>query len=480
MLGQGPPLFDRVPTLIAGVDRRQLEGRTPSSHQVFVPLALDPRAILDNVLNLLPETRQVVVVLGDSSLERFWRGQLERDFAPYERRVTIRILNPPSIDQMRREIEALPKKSAILYGTLSVDRAGLPHEDDEGLAALHAAARVPLFSPFESQLGRGIVGGPLVSIEDEARRSAAVARKILGGEAIAAIAVAPPTAAKYLYDWRELRRFHIDLSRLPPGSGVRFRPPSLWEAYRKPAMIALGVVLVESLLLAALLAQHSRRRRAEARVHALNRRLMTAQEDERKLIARELHDDLSQRLARLSIDAARIEYAASVPVDGPRTSPMREELAQLSEDVHALAYQLHPTTLDDLGLADALRVECERFSRLESIPIAFDSGAALHEVSRETALCLFRVAQEALRNVARHARARTVSISCQPTGQGLRVVLSDDGVGFEPGRERRRPSLGLASMRERLELIGGSFDIESAPGRGTTVSAWAPLEPAPE
>jgi signal transduction histidine kinase len=335
-----------------------------------------------------------------------------------------------------------------------------------------------MFGGFESQLGHGTVGGPLLSVADEGRRSAAVALRILGGESVESLTVPPAATEKYTYDWRELHRWKIPERRLPPASSVRFRPPSLWEAYRRPLLAGLAVLGLQALLIAGLLAQRAHRHRAEEQVRALNRRLLTAQEDERKVLARELHDDFSQRLARLSIDAARLEYAAAVPLDGARHAPMREELARLSEDVHALAYQLHPSTLDDLGLAEALKVECDHFSRLEAIPVRLDLGQPPPEPSREAALCLFRVAQEGLRNVKRHARASAVDLSCRSEGRGTRMTLRDDGAGFDPD-ESRRPSLGLAGMRERAALVGGRVEVRSAPGRGTTIAVWVPDESGP-
>lgn len=470
-------LFASVPTLIMGLDRRQVPVAL-APNQLAVAIDVDPPALVANILRLLPETTRIAVVLGNSPLERFWRATVEREVAPYAVRVTFEWFNGLGLDEMRRRAAQMPPHSAILYGTLVVDAAGVSHEGDEGLKILCAAAKAPIFGGFEHQLGQGIVGGPLISVAREGRRSAGVALGILRGENPATIQVPPPEPVQNLFDWRELERFRIAEKTLPPGSTVRFRPPSLWAAYRRPALIALGVVALQAMLIAGLLAQRAERRRAEEQIHALNRRLMTAQEDERKLIARELHDDLSQRLARLSIDAARIEYAAALPVEGrAQQAPMREELARLSEDVHALAYQLHPSTLDELGLVEALKVESERFARLESIPVALDTGTALPEPSRDTALCLFRIAQEGLRNVARHARAQSVSLSLRPTADGLRMVLRDDGVGFALAPRRGRPSLGLASMRERVELIGGRLEVDSAPGRGTSITAWAPLAP---
>jgi signal transduction histidine kinase len=151
-------------------------------------------------------------------------------------------------------------------------------------------------------------------------------------------------------------------------------------------------------------------------------------------------------------------------------------LVRLSEDVHALSYRLHPALLEDLGLTAALKAECERFSRQESVSVGVKLEEIPAEIPSDTGLCLFRVTQEALRNVVRHARAPAAEVSLRPLDGGLQLAVADTGVGFDSGRQRQRPSLGLASMRERVRLLGGELDVESAPGHGTTVLAWVPLE----
>jgi signal transduction histidine kinase len=465
-------LFPSVPLLITGLDERRLAELPPGPNQVVSAIRLDPADIVESILEVLPGTRRLAMVLGDSPLEKFWRMQLEREFAAFAGRVHFTWLNTLPLEEMRRAVATLPPGSAVLYGTLNVDAAGVPHEEHAGLTAIRAATNAPVFGVFESQLGKGIVGGPLVSITDEGKRSAEVALAILGGKPVGAIVVPPRVPTRDLYDWRELHRWGIDVRRLPPGSEIRFRPPSVWEAYRRQALIGFGIVAVEAALIAALLAQRRRRRRVEERVRALNRRLITAQEDERSAIARELHDDLSQRLARLSIDAARLERSPGG--DPAATAEIRGELSNLSRDVHALAYQLHPSTLEDLGLTEALRIECERVARLEALPVRLHASESSPELSKDAALCLFRVAQEALRNAARHARASAVDLSLETENGGARLAISDDGGGFDPAAYRGRPGLGLASMRERVELLGGTIDIRSAPGRGTTIDAWAP------
>jgi PAS domain S-box-containing protein len=219
------------------------------------------------------------------------------------------------------------------------------------------------------------------------------------------------------------------------------------------------------------------RRQAERTARDLSGRLIHAQEAERARLARELHDDITQRLARLAIDAGRAAMADTA--NGELIRDVRDGLIRLSEDVHSLSYQLHPALLEDLGLADALKAECERFAQQELIPIKSSVETIPRGIPFDTGLCLFRVTQEALRNVARHARARAAAVSLRSAKGGLELAVTDSGVGFNlHNGHRHRPSLGLASMRERVRLVGGVLDIESAPGHGTSVVAWVPLNVA--
>ena len=214
---------------------------------------------------------------------------------------------------------------------------------------------------------------------------------------------------------------------------------------------------------------------SEAELRELGLRLITAQEEERARLARELHDDMSQRLAVVTIGIGR---AASATAEDERAEAFQtatRELLRLGEDMHSLAYQLHPSILEELGLAEALRAECERRTRQGQIDISMAFEPLPARVAPEAALCLFRVAQEALNNAARHAETDAVSITLRQTDDGLLLAVSDDGVGFDPESPRTGMHLGLASMRERLQLVSGTLTIESAPNEGTTIGAWVPL-----
>ena len=215
-------------------------------------------------------------------------------------------------------------------------------------------------------------------------------------------------------------------------------------------------------------------KQAEAALRDLSRRLIRAHEDERALLARELHDDVTQRLAVLAIDVGRAERAAPGQAQADVMRSVRAELVRLSEDIHSLAYQLHPSVLEELGLVEALRAECERRGRQGRLAVSMNLESVPAVAGEEAQLCLFRVAQEALTNVARHAGTARASVTLRRADGGLLLAVGDQGVGFDPTRPREGRSLGLASMRERLHLVGGTLDVESSPGRGTTVVAWVP------
>jgi PAS domain S-box-containing protein len=265
-----------------------------------------------------------------------------------------------------------------------------------------------------------------------------------------------------------LERLCIEYRYLHPIHGVRWIHHAALVAKRSAEGIALATFGV--------LRDITHRKRTEDELQDLSQRLIRAHEEERALLARELHDDVTQRLAVLAIDLGRAEATAPGTVAAETMRGIREGLVRLSEDVHSLAYQLHPSVLEELGLVEALRTECERMERRGQIRISVSFDPLPEGIGKEVALCLFRVTQEALNNVVRHARARTASVGLRQMDGGLLLAVRDDGTGFDPQDPGKGRSLGLASMRERVRLTNGTLDIESAPGRGTTVVAWVPVK----
>jgi PAS domain S-box-containing protein len=218
------------------------------------------------------------------------------------------------------------------------------------------------------------------------------------------------------------------------------------------------------------------RKRTEEQLHDLSRRLIGAHEEERALLARELHDDVTQRLAVLAIEVGRAEVAVPDTSHAGAMRRVREGLVRLSEDIHALAYQLHPSVLDELGLAEALQADCERRRRQGTFDLSLEIGPLPVAIGHDPALCLFRVAQEALNNVARHSCAAAAAVSLRQMDGGLLLAVRDDGAGFDRAKLGSGRHLGLASMGERVMLANGTLDIESAPGQGTSVVVWVPTD----
>ena len=468
-------LFPGTPLVIGALDARIAEQLPRLPSDAVVAGRLDLPALVGNILQVLPETQTIAIVHGTSDLERFWLGELKREFAPFAGRVKFDWLDDLSLEQMRDRVATLPPHSAILYGLLIVDAAGVPHERQDALAQLHAVANAPIFGLYESELGKGVVGGPYSSQRTRGEHMATAVLRALGTPAGTQPQVDIIGTEVPVYDWRELRRWDIDSARLPPGSKVRFEPPSLWEEHRTAVIATTTAIVLQAALIAALLLQRARRRRAEREAEGLAGRLVTAHEDERRRLARELHDDVTQRLAGLAIEAADLESAERGTAKSEAAHSIREGLVELGEDVHALSYRLHPSVIEDLGLVEALRIECDRVAHQSPIHVNFDCHDVPRKLPVDAALCLFRVAQEALRNVERHARAKNIGVSVRRKDGGVALAVRDNGAGFDPSRKGKRASLGLASMRERVRLLGGRLHIQSVPGNGTSLLAWVPL-----
>ncbi len=221
----------------------------------------------------------------------------------------------------------------------------------------------------------------------------------------------------------------------------------------------------------------TQRKRAELLLRDLGGRLITSQEDERRRIARELHDDFSQRLSLLSIE---LERASQQPPESPaRMRELMQDLSnrtkELSTVVHRLSHQLHPAKLEHLGLVAAVKSFCKEVSEQEGIRIEFTHREVPTSIPEDVALCLYRIVQEALRNVVRHSGAGDARVELTGGRDAIRLQVSDPGVGFEPDSVKSNEGLGLVSMRERLRLVGGEFSIQSQPSRGTRIDIGVPL-----
>ncbi|MGZ8366907.1 MAG: PAS domain-containing sensor histidine kinase [Nitrospira sp.] len=217
----------------------------------------------------------------------------------------------------------------------------------------------------------------------------------------------------------------------------------------------------------------------QVQLEELTSKLLAAQEHERQRIARDLHDDVSQRLAALVLEVASLEHHPStVPGELTRAlAPLREQLEQLSDDVHTLAYRLHPSLLEHAGLRPAVEEHVHQVSRRTGLPIHLKILDVPDAVPLDQATCLFRVMQESVQNVVKHAQATTVTVQLRGSSKGVGLSVIDNGKGFDSQDLRtHQQGLGLGSMEERLRQLHGFFRIQSRPSHGTKVCAWVPCK----
>lgn len=212
----------------------------------------------------------------------------------------------------------------------------------------------------------------------------------------------------------------------------------------------------------------------------LTARLLSIQEAETRLLARELHDDLTQKLAALGMETSALAKSATrSPASlAGRIRDLGQKISGLSDDIHRMSRRLHPAILDDLGLEAALREECLSSSRRLGIPVQFQADGVPRSLPGDVALCLFRVAQESLSNIAKHAKAKDVRMILARHDSELVLLVEDAGRGFNIDEVRGKGGLGLVSMEERVRLVHGDFSISSHPGKGTEIEVHVPLKEA--
>jgi PAS domain S-box-containing protein len=218
----------------------------------------------------------------------------------------------------------------------------------------------------------------------------------------------------------------------------------------------------------------SESKHAEEALKDLGGRLIAAQETERSRIARELHDDFNQRLALLSIELEQLGKRQKADLRQPCVK-LQKQVQEMSADIQGLSHRLHPAKLDHLGLSAAIRSLCEELSANADLKIEFHQHRLPATIPKDVALCLFRIAQEALRNCIKHSGALKAQVVLSRTRDAIRLCVSDDGCGFDPKSKANERGLGFISMRERLHVVGGELHVYSEPQCGTRVEVSVPL-----
>jgi signal transduction histidine kinase len=323
-----PQLFATTPMVFTAVDQRRVQYSNLTTNDAVVAVRIDYLSAIKNILQVLPDTKRVAVVVGASPVEQFWRKEIAREVKPLEGRVEFIWYDNLSFEDILKHAAALPPHSAIFWELMSVDAAGVVHEGNTALARLHAVAKAPIFSYDESFFGSEIVGGPLLSVLEGSRKTAAVAIRILGGEKASDIKVPPIGFAAPKFDWREMQRWGISESRLPPGSEILFREPTAWEKYRWQMLVTAIVLLFQTALIIGLLNEHRRRRAVEvesrqrmAELAHLNRQTTAGE------LSASIAHELNQPLGAILSNTETVELMLETP------SPNLEEIKTILTDI---------------------------------------------------------------------------------------------------------------------------------------------------
>ncbi len=596
--------FPNTPVIFCGTTKEMLDQLEPDSHFTGVWGVAQPEMTLIAALHLQPDTKHVVVVGGVGAFDRSLEAVTQESLRKYESQFEFTYLTNLDMPALLERLRHLPSKTIVYHTAIMEDAAGAHFIDaSQSVPMIVDAANAPVFVTDDVDVGRGTVGGYVVSWAADGKVAGAMAVRILDGVKPQQIPVVRNSDV-YMFDWRALHRWGFKESDLPPGSVVFYRQLTVWEVYKQYIILGIAVMFAEALLIFGLLWQRKRRRKSELHVReseerfrlvantapvmiwmsgpdklcnyfnqpwldftgrsleaelgngwlkgvhpgnlkdclgtytrafdlresfkmqyrlrrhdgvyrwvldigvprlsldgsfagyigsciditdrklaeealaSVGRRLIEAQEEERTWIARELHDDINQRIALLSMDLeqwAQDPASSEVEVSNHIRNVL-QALADLGKDIQALAHRLHSSKLEFLGLAAAAGGFCRELSAQKNMKIDFSHAGIPRNLSKEISLCLFRVLQEALQNAVKHSGARQFRVELHATSGEIQLIVNDQGVGFDQQDAVKRHGLGLVSMQERTHLVGGEFSIKSEPGRGTTISAWVPLE----
>ena len=256
-------LFPTTPIVFTVLEDRRVQYSNLTENDTVVSARNDFRFLFESYLGIAPDTKIIAIINGNSPNEQFWQGELRRELKPLEDRIEIRWFDKLSYEDTLKQTASLPPHSAIFWYQMVVDAAGVAHEGDRALTRLYATADAPIFTHDDAFFGQEIIGGPMFSALDLSRKATAVAMRILGGEKAGDIKTAGNTFVAPKYDWRELQRWNISESRLPPGSQIYFREPTAWELYSWQTAAIVAVILIQAGFITALRREHRRRQLAE-------------------------------------------------------------------------------------------------------------------------------------------------------------------------------------------------------------------------
>jgi PAS domain S-box-containing protein len=591
-------LFPGVPIIFTEVHIGRIAGKKMWPGVTGVTETVDVSGTIDLALHLHPGTKTFAIVTNNSPFEKYWLAAVQAELLRRQDKVKEIDFVGVQFDQLPERVASLPANTVVLFQEAAQESIQPAFGVYDALELI--GKRLPTYCIWAVVcLNHGGIGGANTNAESEIPLAATMAGQVLSGQRPEEIPVVN-TPTQVRVDWRQLQRWHIPESALPPGSEVLYREPSFWERDRNYILTAIGVVVAQFVWIGALLWQRARKRKADAAlresegrfqrmanttpslvwmcdregkvtylndrrieftgldpnagyddvwtkyihpddvegvlsVNALglerrekyskqyrlrrkdgvyrwmfdvaaprvngdgsfagfigsaaditdqklaqealekvSGRLIEAQEKERSRIARDLHDDICQRLALVSMELEQANRNGFPPATKEHLERIRQQCSEITGDIQSLSHQLHSSKLEYLGLVAAIRGMCRELAKKHEVTIEF-AGYNVPRLPSDISLCLFRVAQQALQNAIKYSRSAEFGVELSATANEVRLKVKDAGQGFDVEAAKRNGGLGLVSMEERVHLVHGKFRVESAAGQGTQITAVVPV-----
>jgi signal transduction histidine kinase len=493
-------LFPETPMVLTAVEQRLVNRTDLTDNDTIIAVHNDFLAFFDSILQILPGTQTIAVVIGASPLEKFWLEEVKKEVKTIENRVAFVWYDDLAFTEILKRASTLPPHTVLFWGLMSVDSAGVAHEGELALRKLHAVANAPIFSFQEAFFGRDTVGGPMYSIDDSSDKTVNATIRILGGEKPSDIKMRPIGFASPKYDWREMQRWGISENNLPPGSEILFREPG-WERYSWQLSLIACVILIQGGLIGGLL--HERRRRRLAEVESRQRLAELAHLNRYSAVGElttSIAHEINQPLGSILTNAETAELM--LKSSSPNLDEVSEILADIrrddqraSEVIRRLRSVLKKTPFEmrHIDLNETVRqaigfvaaIAHKRDIALKCSTTSADLNVKGDPVQlQQVCLNLIINAMDAISEA--EAKEREISVTTSLSGASAEIRIADTGPGIAAGDFKNvfdpffttKPQgmgMGLAIVRTIVEAHHGQISAANQPSGGALFTIRLPI-----